>query len=40
MRVRKPNSRLSTCWFDMLVCPRRYLAVLPSHSRPSLFGSD
>jgi hypothetical protein len=24
----------------MLVCPRRYLAVLPSQSRPSLFGSD
>jgi len=23
-----------------MVRPRRYLATLPSHSRPSLFGSD
>jgi len=39
MRATKSNSRLSA-QFDMLVRPRRYLAVLPSHSRPSLFGSD
>jgi hypothetical protein len=35
-----PNSHLPACWLHMLVCPRRYLAVLPSQVRPSLFGSD
>jgi len=40
MRYKNPNSHLPACWLHMLVCPRRYLAVLPSHSRPSLFGSD
>jgi hypothetical protein len=28
------------CWVDFLVCPRRYLAVLPAHSRPNLFSGD
>ena len=31
---------LPECWIDFLVCPRRYRAMLPSHTRPSLFGSD
>jgi hypothetical protein len=35
-----PNSNLPACWIHFLVCPRRYLAVLPSQARPSLFGSD
>ena len=40
MRHQKPNSHLPVCWLHFLVCPRRYLAVLPSQARPSLFGSD
>jgi len=28
------------CWVDFLVCPRRYLAVLPAHTRPNLFSGD
>ncbi|HLY97937.1 MAG TPA: hypothetical protein VKT33_02620 [Candidatus Angelobacter sp.] len=32
------NSR--DCWVDFLVCPRRYLAVLPSHARANLFAGD
>ena len=40
MRHQKPNSHLPACWLHFLVCPRRYLAVLPSQARPSLFGSD
>jgi hypothetical protein len=39
MRLFGANSHLSA-WLHMLVCPRRYLAVLPANSRPSLFGSD
>jgi hypothetical protein len=35
-----PNANLPACWIHFLVCPRRYLAVLPSQNRPSLFGSD
>lgn len=27
-------------WWEMRLCPRRYLAVLPSHSRPNLFVGD
>jgi len=40
MRVRCPNANLTVCWLHCLVCPRRYLAVLPSQARPNLFGSD
>jgi hypothetical protein len=40
MRHQNPNSHLPVCWLHFLVCPRRYLAVLPSQARPSLFGSD
>lgn len=41
MLVRQnPNSHLPACWLHFLVCPRRYLAVLPSQARPNLFGSD
>ena len=40
MQFKNPNSHLPACWLHMLVCPRRYLAVLPSQLRPSLFGSD
>ena len=40
MRVRYPNANLPACWLHCLVCPRRYLAVLPSQARPNLFGSD
>ena len=40
MRHQKPNSHLPVRWLHFLVCPRRYLAVLPSQARPSLFGSD
>ena len=40
VRFTSPNSHLPDCWLHMLVCPRRYLAVLPAHTRPSLFGSD
>ena len=32
--------RESACWVDFLVCPRRYLAVLPSHVRANLFAGD
>jgi hypothetical protein len=40
MCFKNPNSHLPACWLHMLVCPRRYLAVLPARTRPSLFGSD
>jgi len=40
VRTLSTNSHLPVCWLQCLVCPRRHLAVLPSHSRPSLFGSD
>ena len=32
--------RESACWVDFLVCPRRYLAMLPSHVRANLFAGD
>jgi hypothetical protein len=32
--------RSLACWVDFLVCPRRYLAVLPSHARANLFAGD
>lgn len=38
--VPKANSHLPACWLHALVCPRRYLALLPSHSRPNLFAGD
>jgi hypothetical protein len=41
--MRAYNNRgphLPECWLHFLVGPRRYRAVLPSHLRPSLFGSD
>jgi hypothetical protein len=28
------------CWVDFLVCPRRFLAVLPAHARANLFAGD
>lgn len=28
---------LLACWVDFLVCPRRYLALLPSRQRANLF---
>jgi hypothetical protein len=28
---------LPDCWVDFLVCPRRYLAVLPARQRANLF---
>ena len=32
------TSRLSlACWVDFLVCPRRYLALLPARQRANLF---
>jgi hypothetical protein len=30
----------SACWLHFLVCPRRYLALLPSQLRPNLFAGD
>jgi hypothetical protein len=32
--------RSLACWVGFLVCPRRYLAVLPSHARANLFAGD
>jgi hypothetical protein len=32
--------RYLACWVEFLVCPRRYLAVLPSHARANLFAGD
>jgi hypothetical protein len=32
--------RSLACWVEFLVCPRRYLAVLPSHARANLFAGD
>ncbi|HXA83626.1 MAG TPA: hypothetical protein VNZ47_01025 [Candidatus Dormibacteraeota bacterium] len=37
--TRVPKRSLA-CWVDFLVCPRRYLAVLPSHARANLFAGD
>ena len=37
--TRTPKRSLA-CWVDFLVCPRRYLAVLPSHARANLFAGD
>lgn len=37
--LRTPERSLA-CWVDFLVCPRRYLAVLPSHARANLFAGD
>jgi len=36
---RTPEGDLA-CWVDFLVCPRRYLALLPSHARANLFAGD
>jgi hypothetical protein len=38
-QVQLPENSLG-CWVDFLVCPRRYLAVLPSHARANLFAGD
>jgi hypothetical protein len=32
--------RSLACWVDFLVCPRRYLAVLPARARANLFAGD
>lgn len=37
--LRTPKRELA-CWVQFLVCPRRYLAVLPSHARANLFAGD
>jgi hypothetical protein len=37
--LRMPERSLA-CWVDFLVCPRRYLAMLPARSRANLFASD
>ena len=37
--LRAPE-RLLACWVDFLVCPRRYLAVLPARARANLFAGD
>jgi hypothetical protein len=37
--VRTPKRSLA-CWVGFLVCPRRYLAMLPSHARANLFAGD
>jgi hypothetical protein len=31
------TQRSQDCWVDFLVCPRRYLAVLPARQRANLF---
>jgi hypothetical protein len=31
------TSRFSLAWIDFLVCPRRYLALLPARQRANLF---
>ena len=38
--VPKANSHLPVCWLHALVCPRRYLALLPAQARPNLFSGD
>lgn len=39
--IRSLTSRsVLDCWVDFLVCPRRYLAVLPAHARANLFAGD
>ncbi|HET9741221.1 MAG TPA: hypothetical protein VFQ00_00600 [Terriglobales bacterium] len=30
----------AAAWLHCLVCPRRHLALLPSHTRPNLFAGD
>lgn len=37
--LRIPKRSLD-CWVDFLVCPRRYLAVLPARARANLFAGD
>jgi len=37
--TRAPERSLA-CWVDFLVCPRRYLAVLPARARANLFAGD
>ncbi|HEY6305487.1 MAG TPA: hypothetical protein VI488_03390 [Candidatus Angelobacter sp.] len=43
MSIRRTAWFLSTparslaCWVDFLVCPRRYLALLPARQRANLF---
>jgi len=32
--------RSLACWVDFLVCPLRYLAVLPAYARANLFAGD
>jgi hypothetical protein len=40
MKNARTESMLLACWVDFLVCPRRYLAVLPAHARANLFAGD
>jgi hypothetical protein len=47
MKLRSTNwyamqlpKRSLACWVDFLVCPRRHLALLPSHARANLFAGD
>jgi len=37
--ILQPQTYLD-CWVDFLACPRRFLAVLPSHVRANLFAGD
>ena len=37
MKNVRTSRLLLACWVDFLVCPRRYLAVLPARQRANLF---
>jgi hypothetical protein len=37
MKSASPSRFLLDCWLDFLVCPRRYLALLPARQRANLF---
>jgi hypothetical protein len=37
MENARPSRFLPDCWLDFLVCPRRYLALLPARQRANLF---
>jgi hypothetical protein len=37
MKRLSTSRSLQDCWVDFLVCPRRYLALLPARQRANLF---
>jgi len=37
MKNARPSRFLPDCWLESLVCPRRYLALLPARQRANLF---